>query len=210
MIGDGPRLRQVLLNLAGNAVKFTERGGVAIVAEPGAQPGEIAFQVRDTGVGIAPDAQARIFQEFEQADGGSTRRHGGTGLGLAISQRIVDRMGGRITVESAPGAGATFAFTVALPAAAPSAVPAPAWPRLDGERVMIVAPPRSVEAALVARRLDGWGARADIVDDVAAALRAPVRAGVRHADRRPRARPRRDRDASRGRARNRRRAASCW
>jgi PAS domain S-box-containing protein len=169
VVGDGPRLRQVLLNLAGNAVKFTERGGVAIVAEPGAQSGEITFQVRDTGVGIAPDAQARIFQEFEQADGGSTRRHGGTGLGLAISQRIVDRMGGRITVESAPGAGATFAFTIALPAAGTGAVAAPAWPRLDGERVMIVAPPRSAAAALVARRLAGWGARADIVDDVAAA-----------------------------------------
>jgi PAS domain S-box-containing protein len=169
VIGDGPRLRQVLLNLAGNAVKFTERGGVAIVAAPGAQPEEMTFQVRDTGVGIAPDAQARIFQEFEQADGGSTRRHGGTGLGLAISQRIVERMGGRITVESAPGAGATFAFTIALPAAAPSMVPAAAWPRLDGERVMIVAPPNSVAAALVARRLTGWGACAAIVDDIAAA-----------------------------------------
>jgi PAS domain S-box-containing protein len=168
VIGDGPRLRQVLLNLAGNAVKFTERGGVAIVAEPGAQPGEIAFQVRDTGVGIARDAQARIFQEFEQADGGSTRRHGGTGLGLAISQRIVDRMGGRITVESAPGAGATFAFTIALPTAGPGGA-VPAWPRLDHDSVTIVAPPHSVAAALVARRLTGWGARADIVDDVAAA-----------------------------------------
>ena len=167
--GDGPRLRQVLLNLAGNAVKFTERGGVAIVAEPGAQPDQVTFQVRDTGVGIAVDAQARIFQEFEQADGGSTRRHGGTGLGLAISQRIVERMGGRITVESAPGAGATFAFTIALPAAGSSAAAPPTWPRLDGERAMIVAPPQSVAAALVVRRLDGWGARAEIVDDVAAA-----------------------------------------
>ena len=154
-------------DLAGNAVKFTERGGVAITAEPGGEPDEIIFQVRDTGVGIAPDAQARIFQEFEQADGGSTRRHGGTGLGLAISQRIVDRMGGRITVESAPGAGATFAFTIALPAAGAGAPPA--WPRLDGERVMIVASPGSVAAALVARRLAGWGAAPEIVDDIAAA-----------------------------------------
>src|SRR5262245_17317215 len=113
--GDAAPLRQVLLNLAGNAVKFTETGGVAIVVEPGAQPDEVTFAVRDTGVGIAPDAQARIFEEFEQADGSSTRRHGGTGLGLAISQRIVERMGGRITIESAPGAGATFRFTVPLP-----------------------------------------------------------------------------------------------
>jgi PAS domain S-box-containing protein len=167
--GDGPRLRQVLLNLAGNAVKFTERGGVAIVAEPGAQPDQVIFRVRDTGVGIAPDAQARIFQEFEQADGGSTRRHGGTGLGLAISRRIVDRMGGRIAVESAPGAGATFAFAVALPAAGPSLASAPAWPRLDGARVMIAAPPGGVAAALVARRLAGWGAGVQIADDVEAA-----------------------------------------
>ena len=116
VVGDGPRLRQVLLNLAGNAVKFTERGGVAVVAEPGSRTGEITFAIRDTGVGIAPDAQARIFEEFEQADGGTTRRHGGTGLGLSISQRIVERMGGRITVESAPGAGSAFAFSVALPA----------------------------------------------------------------------------------------------
>ncbi len=169
VIGDGPRLRQVLLNLAGNAVKFTEHGGVAIVAAPGAQPDQVTIEVRDTGVGIARDAQARIFQEFEQADGGSTRRHGGTGLGLAISQRIVDRMGGRITVASPPGAGATFAFTIALPAAPTSLAAAPAGPRLDGERVMIVAPPASIAAMLVARRLAGWGARAEIVDDVGAA-----------------------------------------
>jgi signal transduction histidine kinase/CheY-like chemotaxis protein/HPt (histidine-containing phosphotransfer) domain-containing protein len=169
VIGDAARLRQVLLNLAGNAVKFTESGGVAIVAEPGAQPDQVTFQVRDTGAGIAPDAQARIFEEFEQADGGSTRRHGGTGLGLAISQRIVERMGGRITVESTPGAGATFRFTVPLPIADSTAADTPAPPQLDRKAVMIVAPPESVVAALVARRLDGWGARASVVDDIAAA-----------------------------------------
>jgi PAS domain S-box-containing protein len=169
VIGDGPRLRQVLLNLAGNAVKFTEEGGVAIVAEPGEPPDHVSFEVRDTGVGIAPDAQARIFQEFEQADGGSTRRHGGTGLGLAISRRIVERMGGRIAVESAAGAGATFGFAVALPPAEPSAGAAPTWPRLDDETVLIVAPPGSVAAALVARRLAGWGATAEILDEVDAA-----------------------------------------
>src|SRR5262249_5308399 len=149
VIGDAARLRQVLLNLAGNAVKFTETGGVAIMAEPGAQPDAVTFDIRDTGVGIAPDAQARIFQEFEQADGGSTRRHGGTGLGLAISQRIGERMGGRITVESAPGSGATFRFTVLLPAAEQSMTGAPAWPHLDGRAVMIVAPPASVVGTVV-------------------------------------------------------------
>ena len=99
VIGDAARLRQVLLNLAGNAVKFTERGGVAIIVEPGDEPDDIRFLVRDTGIGIAPDAQARIFEEFEQADGGTTRKFGGTGLGLAISRRIVERMGGRIDAE---------------------------------------------------------------------------------------------------------------
>src|SRR5262249_44291511 len=133
----------------------------------GAQPDEVSFAVRDTGAGIAPDAQARIFQEFEQADGGSTRRHGGTGLGLAISQRIVERMGGRITVESAPGGGATFAFTIALPAADAGATRA--GRRLADAAVLIVAPPDGIAAALVARRLAAWGARAGIASDVATA-----------------------------------------
>jgi PAS domain S-box-containing protein len=168
VVGDGPRLRQVLLNLAGNAVKFTEHGGVAVVAEPGLKPGEITFVVRDTGIGIAADAQARIFEEFEQADGGATRRHGGTGLGLAISQRIVERMGARITLESVPGVGSTFAFTVALPAVDPAATRVPLRPQLD-EAVMIVAPEASVAATLLARRLVAWGGRVCVVADVAVA-----------------------------------------
>src|SRR3954471_19219880 len=118
VIGDAARLRQVLLNLAGNAVKFTETGGVAVVVEPGATENEICFSVRDTGIGIAPDAQARVFEEFEQADGGMTRKFGGTGLGLAISRRIVERMSGTITLQSAPGQGSTFRFSIRLPCAA--------------------------------------------------------------------------------------------
>ena len=94
VVGDASRLRQVLFNLAGNAIKFTERGGVSIVVEPGAQPDALAIAVHDTGIGIAPEDQARIFLEFEQADGGSTRKFGGTGLGLTISKRIVESMGG--------------------------------------------------------------------------------------------------------------------
>ena len=102
LVGDAARLRQVLLNLAGNAVKFTEHGGVAVIAEPGEKPDDIRFLVRDTGIGIAPDAQARIFEEFEQADGGTTRKFGGTGLGLAISRRIVERMGGSSAWKARP------------------------------------------------------------------------------------------------------------
>src|SRR5262249_2492325 len=102
--GDAARLRQVLLNLAGNAIKFTDKGGFAIVVEPGIWPGETTFKVRDTGIGIAPEEQARIFLEFEQANTSETNA-GGTGLGLAISRRIIERMGGAIRVESAPGIG---------------------------------------------------------------------------------------------------------
>ena len=119
--GDAARLRQVLLNLAGNAIKFTDKGGFAIVVEPGIWPGEIAFKVRDTGIGIAAEQQSKIFLEFEQGETGAATNVGGTGLGLAISRRIVERMGGTIRVESAPGLGALFEFTVALPAADESA-----------------------------------------------------------------------------------------
>ncbi|HVY00528.1 MAG TPA: ATP-binding protein [Pseudorhodoplanes sp.] len=166
VIGDVARLRQVLLNLAGNAIKFTEKGGVAIVAEPGIWPGEVTFKVRDTGIGIAPCDHERIFGEFEQADGAQS----GTGLGLAISRRIVEHMGGRLTVESAPGAGALFEFTVTLPPADP-APELDELPDFSGTAVMIVAE-AAIEATLVARRLARWGAKAVVAQsaEIAAAL----------------------------------------
>src|ERR1700733_4562651 len=114
VVGDAARLRQVLFNLAGNAIKFTETGGVSIIVEPSDQPDEIVLAVRDTGIGIAAEDQARIFLEFEQADVGSTRKFGGIGLGLTISQRIVERMAGAIAIESVPGQGSTFRVTVPL------------------------------------------------------------------------------------------------
>ena len=107
----------MLFNLAGNAIKFTERGGVSIVVEPGDEPDEIGIAVRDTGIGISAEDQTRIFLEFEQADGGSTRKFGGTGLGLTISRKILESMGGAIAVESMVGEGSTFRVTVALPRA---------------------------------------------------------------------------------------------
>ncbi len=116
VVGDAARLRQVLLNLAGNAIKFTTTGGVALIVEPGIRPDEISFLVRDTGIGIAPEAQMRIFREFEQADERIARSYGGTGLGLSISERIVRRMGGRITLESKPGVGSTFEVSIPLAA----------------------------------------------------------------------------------------------
>jgi signal transduction histidine kinase/CheY-like chemotaxis protein len=132
--GDAGRLRQVLLNLVGNAIKFTERGEVALdVACSAPADGRVPlrFVVRDTGIGIPPEAQARLFQEFTQVDASATRRHGGTGLGLAICRRIVLAMGGEIRVDSRPGTGTAFTVEVALDRArsslpADAATPAPA------------------------------------------------------------------------------------
>jgi PAS domain S-box-containing protein len=167
VIGDDARLRQVLLNLASNAVKFTEIGGVSVIVERGKQPDEVIFRVCDTGIGIAATQQARIFLEFEQADTGATRKFGGTGLGLAISKRIVERMGGSISVASVPGAGATFCVAMML-AAADSHEPDFIAPELTARAVLIVAPD-SIEAALVARRLTRWGANVQIADAKTAA-----------------------------------------
>ena len=174
VVGDATRLRQVLLNLAGNAIKFTETGGVGIELEPGTWPDEVTMRVRDTGIGIAPEQQERIFREFEQADDGPARKFGGTGLGLAISKRIVERMGGSISVESTPGAGSTFSFTVPLTAAIDSGSFTP--PKLDGQAMMIAAP-GAIEGALLARRLGRWGARTcTLADDKVAAALLPERA----------------------------------
>jgi PAS domain S-box-containing protein len=115
VMGDADRLRQILVNLAGNAVKFTENGGVGI--EVMRTRDKIAISVADTGPGIAVDRIPQLFEEFEQGDGSPARKHGGTGLGLAISRRIVERMDGEITVESAPGKGARFIITLPLRAA---------------------------------------------------------------------------------------------
>ncbi len=171
VIGDAARLRQVLLNLLGNAIKFTTTGGVALIAEPGESEGQIVFMVRDTGIGIAPQARARIFREFEQADDTVARDYGGTGLGLAISERIIKRMGGRITLESTPGVGSTFAVAVPLPPAPASAAPAFDTPDLSGRSILIVSP-LAIEPALIAGRLQRWGAQTCCISDaeVASAL----------------------------------------
>ena len=140
VVGDRMRLQQVLLNLAGNAIKFTERGEVEISLRALSQDGEacLEFAVRDTGIGIPPSGQERLFQPFAQADASMARRFGGTGLGLSICKSLVEMMGGRIWVESEVGKGSTFHFTVRLPLAkelpsdfdAPVAVPAAACAQL--------------------------------------------------------------------------------
>ena len=117
-LGDAQRLGQVLLNLFGNAVKFTENGSITVIAHvvngSNSKGTEIQFEVQDTGIGISPDDYSRLFQPFEQADNSSTRKFGGTGLGLAISKRLVELMNGRIGVDSQLGKGSTFWFTVVL------------------------------------------------------------------------------------------------
>ena len=110
--GDGRRLTQVLINLVGNAIKFTDAGEVAIKAE--ANNGSFNVSVRDTGPGISAADQAKLFQEFQQADNTITRKKGGTGLGLAISKRIIEMHGGKIWIDSTVGQGSTFTFTVPI------------------------------------------------------------------------------------------------
>ena len=170
VVGDAARLRQVLLNLAGNAIKFTSSGGVALIVEPGIWPNEISFLVRDTGIGIAPEARERIFRDFEQADEKIARSYGGTGLGLSISERIVKRMGGRITLESEPGIGSTFEVSLPLAAASDNDAEPKRFeaPDLTAQSIMLVSP-QSIEASLIARRLQRWGGQTCMVSDVAVA-----------------------------------------
>ncbi len=156
--GDPHYLRQVLVNLAGNAVKFTERGSVTVhVTAQSESEGSalLKFSIRDTGIGIAPEAQPRIFDSFTQADQSTTRRFGGTGLGTTIAKQLVELMGGRIGVESAVGLGSTFWFE--LPLEKQPERGAASVGELAGARVMLIgfpsAPREQVEAALL-----GWGA----------------------------------------------------
>ena len=141
--GDPGRLRQVLINLVGNAVKFTPRGEVVLRAAPVPADGgaaTVAFEVRDTGVGIPADKLETVFEEFAQADVSTTRSYGGTGLGLAISRRLVRMMGGELSVRSTPGSGTVFSFALALPAerGAPAPTRALSSGVLDRARVLVV------------------------------------------------------------------------
>ena len=117
-VADGLRLRQILSNFLSNAIKFTEAGFVEAVLESEGRDGErdnLVFRVTDTGIGVTPEQQARLFQPFQQAEGTTTRRFGGTGLGLVISRRLAELMGGDVTMESTPGAGTTLRLRVSLP-----------------------------------------------------------------------------------------------
>src|SRR5215207_7479693 len=161
VLGDGDRLRQVLVNLAGNAVKFTDLGGVGVVVSCDT-PGEIAVEVRDTGPGIPPERIPAIYDEFEQGDGSPSRRHGGTGLGLAITRGIVEGMHGSILVDSKVGHGTTFTVRLPMPAADEPAAHADEDFKLAGHRILVVAH-SPYEAPFLVQRLEHAGATVALV-----------------------------------------------
>ena len=171
--GDPGRLRQILTNLAGNAVKFTERGEVVVrsaVVEETDHDALIRFAITDTGIGIAPEARERLFQSFSQADSSTTRRYGGTGLGLAISKRLAEMMGGTIGVDSQPGAGSTFWFTARL-AKRPAPVAATNGDLAALRRLRVLGvDDNAVNRAVIATQLGGWGIQVDCAADGASAL----------------------------------------
>lgn len=173
LVGDADRVRQILINLAGNAIKFTDRGGVGVsiaFTRSEAGPDEVVLAVADTGPGIPEDRLPILFEEFEQGDGSASRSHEGTGLGLAITRRLVTRMGGRIEAASRVGRGTTFRVLLPLPevVAAPSSEP---LPRLDGQRCLIVAD-SPFQAPYLARCLSRAGAATVIVDTLESGLDA--------------------------------------
>jgi len=160
VVGDPARLRQILTNLVGNAIKFTAQGHVLVSVEEessDATTTTLHVRVSDTGIGIPHEHQARVFEAFSQADGSVTRRFGGTGLGLSISSTLIAMMGGRIWVESEPGEGSTFHFTVVLGRGAPRPEQA-GDPRLEGSAALIV-DDNAVNRQILERRLADWRMR---------------------------------------------------
>ena len=173
LIGDPLRLRQVLVNLVGNAIKFTERGKVEvrITNDIGANaPGTLRFTVSDTGIGIPPERLDKVFERFTQADGSTTRLYGGTGLGLAICKQLIERMGGRIWVESSLGKGSVFYFTVPFsnPQSQGAAEASPGI-GLMGVRTLVVSSNEG-NRELVKEALQSWGAIVSETRDEESAL----------------------------------------
>jgi len=181
-IGDAARIRQVVTNLVGNAIKFTSSGHVLVSVECAGQDAgtaQVRISVRDTGVGIAPEKIGLLFEKFSQVDGSTTRKHGGTGLGLAISKQLVNLMGGSIGVESRPGVGSTFWFNLPLSLdAEPHSAP-PTAADIGGLRALIVES-REVHRRVLEAQVAGWGLRGETVaagGPAFEAMRAAQRSG---------------------------------
>jgi PAS domain S-box-containing protein len=169
--GDPGRLRQVLLNLGGNAIKFTERGRVRLAVErvrEDEREATLRFVFQDTGIGMTDEQRGNVFRAFRQADASIARRYGGTGLGLTISSQLVSLMGGTVGVESAPGQGSTFWFSVTLEKQQ-GVAPASAQTGLAGVRVMVVDPSAAMRRSYL-DRLEAWGCRAELVENAEVGL----------------------------------------
>ncbi|MDD2729995.1 response regulator [Malikia sp.] len=174
LIGDALRLKQALINLCGNAIKFTSEGEVVLglkLQRLDRATARVAFSVRDTGIGITREQQQRIFSGFSQADAATARLYGGTGLGLSISQRLVGLMGGQLTVDSVVGQGSTFSFEIELPIARkwPAHLPQRTDVRMSGLSVLLVED-KALTRAAVARMLGGLGWSVQALSSEAAAL----------------------------------------
>jgi two-component system, sensor histidine kinase and response regulator len=181
LVGDSLRLNQILTNLAGNALKFTERGHILVAVRSEARHADavrLHFSVTDTGIGIPVDKQRTIFDAFSQADGSTTRRFGGTGLGLAISATLVRMMGGTIWVESEPGAGSTFHFTVALDIAATAGAAVPV--RSLAEMRVLIVDDNPVNRRVLHAQATSWGMRPVVASNGDEALALLTAAAQEH------------------------------
>jgi two-component system, sensor histidine kinase and response regulator len=182
VVGDAGRLRQVLVNLAGNAVKFTEKGEVCLEVESSPSHNgfvDLRFAVHDTGIGIPPEKQRSIFDPFTQADGETTRRYGGTGLGLTISAQIVRTMGGSIELESEPGRGSTFKFSISVGSQnSPSREEERLRDRHRGAEILVVDDNRTVRG-IVEEMLTAWGLRTTTAGGAEEALLVTQQAAAR-------------------------------
>jgi two-component system sensor histidine kinase/response regulator len=174
--GDPGRLRQILINLVGNSIKFTERGEIVLtVDEESEAPGVscLHFVVKDTGVGVPPEKQERIFEAFSQADGSMARKYGGTGLGLTICKRLVEMMNGRIWMESEPGKGSSFHFIIRLGVqGAPAARSAPAHPEQLRDVHVLIVDDNFTNRRVLEGMLTRWGMRPTAVEGGRAGLQA--------------------------------------
>ena len=178
--GDPTRLKQVLNNLVSNAIKFTTRGGVTVSAEVVSRDREIVavrFAVRDTGIGIAPEAAGRIFEPFRQADASTTRNYGGTGLGLSISRRLVEMMGGTLEVDSLPDIGSEFHFTIGFVVAqATGEIPAVKLPSTKQRALrVLIAEDNPVNQEVAGTMLRRRGHHVDVVNNGREAVEAVAR-----------------------------------